>query len=162
LPETSPRRLAQLLAGELRQGLTPHEIALTLAIGLCLSVPPALGTTTILCATAALVLRLNQPLIQAVNFLAYPLQLLLLIPFLRAGEWVFGAPKTPLSPSKIVAMARADLTGTIASLWTVTWHGLVVWAAASVPAGIVLYRLLKPAIARLAAKLRREETVEPL
>jgi uncharacterized protein (DUF2062 family) len=162
LPATPPRRLVQLLAGELRQGLSPHEIALTLAIGLCLSVPPALGTTTIFCATAALLLRLNQPLIQAVNFLAYPLQLVLLIPFLRAGEWLFGEPRSPLSPSKIVAMARADLPGTIASLWTVTWHGLVVWAAASVPVGFVLYRLLRPAIERLAAKVRREQAARPL
>jgi uncharacterized protein (DUF2062 family) len=156
LRETLPRRWTRLLVNELRLGLTPHEIALTFAVGLCLSVPPVLGTTTILCAVAAVALRLNQPLIQAVNFLAYPLQLALLVPFLRAGEWLFREPRTPLSPARIVAMARADLPGTIASLWTVSWHGAVVWAVASLPAGLLIYLAVKPAIGRLAARLPRE------
>lgn len=149
-------RVGQVLADQIRQGLSPHEIALTLGIGLCLSVPPVIGTTTLLCALAAIALRLNQPLIQAVNFLAYPLQLLLLVPFLRAGEWLFGAPHTPLSPSKIVAMGKADLFGTISSLWTVTWHGAVVWLIASPPAALLVYRLTKPALERLAAKVRKQ------
>lgn len=152
MPGTPSRRAAEFLAAQLRQGLTPHEVSLTLAVGLCLSVPPVIGTTTILCALAAVVLRLNHPLIQAVNFLAYPLQLALLIPFLRAGEWLFGAPHTPLSPGKILAMARADLPGMIASLWTVTWHGAVVWAVASLPAGLLIYLAVRPAVERLGSR----------
>jgi len=150
-------RAVQVLADQIRQGLTPHEMALTLAVGLCLSVPPVIGTTTILCAIAAVVLRLNQPLIQAVNFLAYPLQLALLVPYLRAGEWLFREPHTPLSPSKIVAMARTDLRGTISSLGTVVWHGALVWAVLSVPMGFLVYAILKPALVRLQTKLRRED-----
>jgi uncharacterized protein (DUF2062 family) len=147
----------RLLADQLRRGLTPHEIALTLGLGFCLSVPPALGTTTLLCALAAILLRLNQPLIQAVNFLAFPLQLAFLVPFLRAGEWLFGAPHTPLSPGKILEMAKADLFATGVSLWTVTWHALVVWAIAMPPAGLLIYRLAKPALERLAARLKKED-----
>jgi uncharacterized protein (DUF2062 family) len=154
------QRAVQVLADQFRQGLTPHEMALTLAVGLCLSVPPVIGTTTILCALAAVVLRLNQPLIQAVNFLAYPLQLLLLVPYLRLGEWLFREPHTPLSPSKIAAMARADPRGAISSLGTVVWHGALVWALLSVPMGFLLYAILKPALARMQAKLRREEDPE--
>jgi uncharacterized protein (DUF2062 family) len=161
LADSLSRRLVRVVAGELRQGLTPHEIALTLAVGLCLSVPPVIGTTTILCALAALLLRLNQPLIQAVNFLAYPLQLALLIPFLRAGEWLFREPHTALSPAKIMAMGRADLPGTISSLWTVTWHGAVVWAALSFPVGFLVYVAVRPGIERLAKRLSREEPPSP-
>lgn len=151
------RRVRQFLADQIRQGLSPHEIALTLAVGICLSVPPMLGTTTILCALAAVLLRLNQPLIQAVNVLAYPLQLALLVPFLRAGEWLFRAPHTPLSPARILAMGTADPIGTIRSLWTVGWHGAVVWAFASVPAALIVYLVAKPALERLAARVRKTE-----
>jgi uncharacterized protein (DUF2062 family) len=150
------RRFGQILADQFRQGLSAADVALTLAVGLCLSVPPMLGTTTILCTLAAILLRLNQPLIQAVNVLAYPLQLLLLVPFLRAGEWVFGAPHTPLSPAKILAMGQADLTGTISSLWTVTWHGAVVWAVLSLPVGYLVYRLVRPGLERLAVRVRKQ------
>ncbi len=151
------RRLAQLLADQIRKGLTPHDIALTLAVGTCCSVPPVLGTTTILCALSAICLRLNQPLIQAINFLAYPLQLALLVPFLKAGEWLFGAPHTSLSPARIIAMGKADPFGTMASMWTVTWHGAVVWAIVSPPAGLLVYRAARPALERLAARIRSGE-----
>lgn len=151
------QRAGQILVDQIRQGLTPHEIALTLGVGLCLSVPPVLGTTTLLCTLAAILLRLNQPLIQTINVVAYPLQLLLLVPFLRAGEWLFRTPHTPLSPARILALGKADPLGTIASLWTVTWHGAVVWVVASLPAGYLVYRLSRPALERLAARLRKEE-----
>ena len=154
------RRAGQIAADQIRQGLSPHEIALTIGVGLCLSIPPVLGTTTLMCALAAIVFRLNQPLIQAVNVLAYPLQLALLVPFLRAGEWLFGAPRASLSPAKIVQMAKADPLGTVRSLWTVSWHGAVVWAAASVPLGILVYVSAKPALERLAARLRQPQASE--
>jgi uncharacterized protein (DUF2062 family) len=156
------RPALRLVTDWLRQGLTPHQIALTLAIGLCLSVPPVLGTTTILCAFAGILLRLNQPLIQAVNFVSYPLQLLLLVPFLRAGEWLFGAPHTPLSPARILAMARADLPGTMTALWSVSWHGAVVWALLSPPAALAIYLVARPAIERIAARARGPAVAAPL
>jgi len=150
-------RFQSLLSDQIRQGLSPHEIALTLAVGLCLSVSPALGTTTMFCAIAAVVLRLNQPLIQLVNVLVYPLQLLLLVPFLRAGELLFGAPHTPLAPAKIMAMGTVDLFGTIAAFWTVGWHGTVVWALVSPPAGLLVYAIARPPLERLARRLRKGE-----
>ena len=98
-------------------------------------------------------LRLNQPLIQAVNFLAYPLQLALLIPFLRAGEWLFGAPHTPLSPARIAAMARADLPGR--SRPSGPSRGTAPSSGRSLrsPAGLLIYRLARPA--SRAARLPR-------
>ena len=56
----------------LRQGVTPEKIALSLAFGLGLGIFPVLGVSTILCTVAAIVLRLNLPAIQLVNYLAAP------------------------------------------------------------------------------------------
>jgi len=151
------RRFGLVLADQFLQGLSARDVALTLAIGFCLSVPPMLGVTTLFCTVGAIVLRLNQPVIQAVNILAYPLQLAFLVPFLRAGEWLFRAPHTPLSPAKIVAMGRVDLVATVAALWTVTWHGMVVWAILSWPAGFLIYRLSRPGLQRLALRARKAD-----
>src|SRR5262249_2671304 len=76
----------------LRQGFTPEKIALTIAVGLVLGVTPILGSATLLCTLAAGLLRLNLGAIQLVNGIVYPLQLALVIPFLRIGAWLFGAP----------------------------------------------------------------------
>ena len=62
------RRLARPILELLRQGVTPEKIALSVALGAALGVFPAIGLSTTLCAIAALVLRLNLPAIQIVNY----------------------------------------------------------------------------------------------
>ena len=73
----------------IRQGMTPGEIALTVGTGVGLGIFPVLGISSVFCAYVAYRFRLNHLLIQAVNYLSLPLQLLLLIPFARLGEELF-------------------------------------------------------------------------
>jgi uncharacterized protein (DUF2062 family) len=73
----------------LRQGVSPRRLALTIALGFAIGCIPVLGVPTLLCAALALLLRLNQPAIQAANYAAMPLQLLLIVPFMRLGKWMF-------------------------------------------------------------------------
>ncbi len=151
------RRLYQPILDQLQQGLAPWELALAIALGFVLSIPPVLGSTILLCALAAILLRLNQPVIQAVNFAVYPLQLVLLVPYVRLGEWIFGAPKTPLSPGLILSMAKADFFGAVATFWTATWHGVVAWAIVTPPVGFVLFLATKRMLERAAARMGRSE-----
>jgi uncharacterized protein (DUF2062 family) len=98
----------RLILAQLHQGVTPERVALTLVLGAALAVFPILGATTLLCAGAALCLRLNQPAIQLVNYFCYPLQLALLVPFYRLGERL-GAPHLSLSIPQLVERFRALL-----------------------------------------------------
>ena len=146
------RRLVPPILDLLRQGVSPEKIALSLTLGVALGVFPVLGSTTALCALAALVLRLNLPAIQIVNYFVYPLQLGLLIPFFRLGERLFRAPHLPLSVSQIYAMMHANMWSAIRSLWTTTWHAIIVWCfAAPVFAGMA-YGILAPALRRVLRK----------
>ena len=103
------RRVVALIVAQLRQGITPEKIALTIALGLVLGLFPIIGATTLLCSLAALLLRLNQPVIQLVNYLTFPLQLGLIIPVYRAGERLFFQTPVPLSFPLIQARFQADL-----------------------------------------------------
>jgi uncharacterized protein (DUF2062 family) len=132
----------------LKQGITPHKIALAVVLGALLGMAPVLGTTIISCTVAALALRLNLVLIQIVNNLVYPLQLLLLIPFVQAGQWLFRQPPLPLSVSQILAMVKADFWGSIVALWSYTWHGAVAWLLFSLLAGPLIYLCVKFPIRR--------------
>ena len=85
------RRVVNPFIDLLKQGITPEKIALSVALGVTIGVFPALGTTTILCGIAAWALKLNIPAMQLVNYLVYPLQLALLIPFLQTGSKLFGS-----------------------------------------------------------------------
>lgn len=142
------RRVLQPILDLLRQGVTPEKIALSVALGAMLGIFPALGWTTILCAIAAWVLRLNLPAIQLVNYLMYPLQIVLLLPFFRLGEKLFNAPHLPISVPQILTMSKANLEDTVKLLWSTTWHAMVVWALFAPVAVALAYFLLVPLLRR--------------
>jgi uncharacterized protein (DUF2062 family) len=146
------RRLIRPILDLLRQGVTPEKIALSVALGVALGIFPLLGSTTILCALAALALRLNLPAIQIVNYFVYPLQIALLLPFLRAGEWLFGAPRLRLTAPRIYARIQAGLPGTIAELWTPLWHAMIVWCLVAPVFVGVAYFVLAPMLRRVAGR----------
>jgi uncharacterized protein (DUF2062 family) len=146
------RRLVRPVIELLRQGVTPEKIALSIVFGVTLGVFPVLGSTTALCAIAALAFRLNLPAIQLVNYFVYPLQIALLIPFFRLGEKLFGAQHLPLSVTQIYAMIHASMTGAIRALWTTTWHAIIVWSLLAPVAGLILYLVLAPLLRRVARR----------
>jgi uncharacterized protein (DUF2062 family) len=137
------RKLVQPFLDLLRQGITPEKVALTIALGLALGVTPVIGSTTLLCTLAAIVLKLNLPAIQLVNGVVYPLQLALIIPFLRAGAWLFGDRNLPgMTVTRLFAMIRDDAWHAIVTLWSATLHALVAWIACSGAVAAVTYVIL--------------------
>jgi len=142
------RKLIQPFIELLKQGVTPEKIALTIALGISLGVIPIIGSTTMLCTLAAVSLRLNLPAILLVNGVVYPLQLILLVPFLRAGAWVFRVDGPKLSIGQIFNLIRANVWHATTTLWIATMHALVIWLIAGCVASGVVYLVL-------AAVLRR-------
>lgn len=140
------RRVVDPILELMSQGLTPEKIALSLAFGIVLGVFPMLGSTTILCAVAALISRLNLRSIRLVNYLIYPLQFLLLIPFLRLGEKLFHAAPLQLSVAQMLAMAHADLRHAIANPVARGLHAMSAWLLIGPFAIWLLYFLLSRAL----------------
>jgi uncharacterized protein (DUF2062 family) len=155
-PSLLRRKIIGPILDLLRQGITPEKIALSIALGLTLGVTPVLGSTSLLCLLAAVLLRLNLPAIQLVNYFVYPLQFALLVPFIRAGEWIFAARPVRISLAQILGLIRADTWTAIATLWTATMHALVAWLALGSLASLLIYALLTPALGRLGESLRAE------
>ena len=143
------RRMVRPVVDLLRQGITPEKIALSIAMGIALGVTPVLGSTVLLCTLAAIVFRLNLPAIQLVNWLVYPLQLALLVPFLRIGAWMSGGKASEISVEGILELIRTDVFHAVATLWTATMHALVAWLAIGSLATGLLYLLLVPVLRRL-------------
>ena len=140
-------KLVRLTLALLSEGMTPHKIALTLALGVLLGAIPVLGTTTVLCALAAVVLRLNLPLIEAVQFLAYPLQLLLLIPFMQAGQWIFRQPPLPFTRVELLALLHSGWRHAIEQLWLYSLHGVVAWLLLGGAGAALIYLIVRPLLA---------------
>ena len=159
------RKLVLPVINLLRQGITPEKIALSLSIGICLGVFPLLGSTTILCTLAAILFRLNLPAIQLVNYFVYPLQLALLIPFIRLGEALLGAPHVPLSLTILFESFKRSAWAAAKTYWICDWHALIAWCLVGPFAIWILYLVLAPVLRNLAAVseavMKQEESSRP-
>lgn len=149
------RRVAGPVLALLRQGITPEKIAMSMALGTVLGVFPVIGTTTILCAAAAVLFRLNLPAIQVVNYLVYPLQILFLIPFYRLGSALFGSKPFPLDAGRLAAMFREDFWGSMSALRDSTLHAVGAWGVTGPAAALALYLVIAAILRRLPAGKRR-------
>jgi uncharacterized protein (DUF2062 family) len=147
------RRIRAPIHQQLTQGLSPERLALTVAVGLCIAVNPIVGTTTILCFAAAWALRLNQPVIQAINWSSYALQLLLIFPFIRLGEWMFRAPRETRSLERLVALMRADPAAAFVRLRATLGHAFLAWLAVAPLLVATLYFATLPAFRALARRV---------
>ena len=147
-------RIVAPIVRQLRQGVTPEQIALTIALGLVIGVFPIIGATTILCGIAAAVLRLNQPIIQLVNYFAYPAQLVALIPFYRAGESLFNRPHLPLSIPMLMDRFRDDAGKFFTDFGMVAVYGIVVWCLIAPAVAAAIYYVTRPWLRLLARRTR--------
>lgn len=144
----------------LRSGISPSQLAMSVALGAYLGIIPVLGVTTLLCAVVAIPLRLNLVAIQAVNWLVYPLQIVLIIPYFRGGEWLFREPPLDLAPSELIAMIKADVGGSVVALWSTTWHAVVVWVLVGIPVVTLSQHLLAMLFSRVAERMRQTNLQE--
>lgn len=151
-PSSWIHRLQDSLLGLLRQGLSPGALAAAVAVGLALGVFPVVGTTTLLCAGAALALGLNPAAVQLANYLAYPLQLALLVPFVRLGERILGIPRAPLALGPLLAGLRSDFVPTLEGFGAHLGHACLAWALVAPVGAALLALLLRPLFGRLARR----------
>ncbi len=143
------RRLVTPLLALMRQGVTPGKLALSLSLGTAIGLIPILGISTVLCALVAVILRLNMPAIQLVNYLLTPLQLILLIPLLRFGELLVNAPRYPVTLESGLALLSHGAINAVQVLATAIAHATLGWIVLAPLVVLALYHILEPALRHL-------------
>ncbi len=133
----------------LRQGISPRRLALTLALGLAIGCIPVVGVPTVLCAALALALRLNLPAIQAANYVVMPLQLLLIVPFVRLGGWLVDSGNKQAQGAGALLHASPLLLAT--QMGSLAGQALLAWVVFAVPAVLLLTFMLTRLLGRIPA-----------
>jgi len=147
------RRVIDPVVAQLTQGITPEKIELTIAVGSALALFPILGTTSLLCLLVGIALKLNQPIIQAVNYLCYPIHLPLIWWMVRTGEWLFGEAHRAFK-MRVVAQLLWEEPAQFFRVFGVTlFHAIVVWAILA-PFWIALVYQIALAASRELARVR--------
>ncbi|KAJ3057575.1 hypothetical protein HK097_000042 [Rhizophlyctis rosea] len=155
-PSFIQRRLILPFKQALQTGITAQKLAQTVSLGIVLGLFPILGLTTVLCFVAAYKLSLNQPIIQATNFLMTPFCLATSIPFMRIGETLTGREPLTLSPAELAKQLKSEGFVKGAGM---AFGGLgcaaLGWAVVAGPLTWGLYMGLKPVMRHLLA-MRKE------
>lgn len=147
--EALHRRVVQPVKQQLVQGVTPAKLALSLALGVVISAMPVLGVTTLVALAASVALRLNHVAVVAANYLAYPLQILLFIPFFQAGAWITGGPPVPFSLEQIQAELQVGIWQTVVRYAEADARAVVAWLLVAPFATWILRALFLKLLARL-------------
>jgi uncharacterized protein (DUF2062 family) len=147
-------KLLEPLLEFLVQGISPHRLALCVAIGVVVGNIPVLGVSTILCTLIAVILRLNLPAIQLVQAAMAPTQILLMIPFLRLGEWLSHAGAQAVTIKGAFALMAQGVWHAVLVLRDAIFHACIAWALMAPFCIYVIYRLLRPLFERAAAQIQ--------
>jgi uncharacterized protein (DUF2062 family) len=148
------RRITGPVRRQLTLGVTPDRLAVTFAVGAVCSLFPFLGFTSLLNLGAGLALRLNQPVLQTLNQLLGPVQLALILVYVRAGESLWGASGDPFTIGEMLSAFR-DLT--MAEFLTrFGWagiHAFTAWLITAPLLAAAVYLPSRPILRRAAARL---------
>jgi uncharacterized protein (DUF2062 family) len=148
------RRIALPVLALLRMGASPEKLAWSIAVGLLIGINPVLGTTTILCLALAFIFRLNVAASQLGNHVVYPLQLILIIPFIRIASRVFHTAPMPLSANELLHAAREHPVALSRQLWLWEWHAFLLWAAVAAVAIPIIALVITPVLRLLLGRVR--------
>lgn len=145
----------QRAAGWLLQGISPQRLAITLSLGFVVGCLPVVGIPTALCAIIATAFRLNQPAIQAANYLAMPFQLALIVPFMRLGGKFAPSTVTGLdlqafihSPMQMLTHSSAQL---VMQVGVLTGQALLGWFLLAIPVVLLMSVTLTGVLRRVPA-----------
>jgi len=142
----------------LRQGISPRRLAVSLALGFAIGCIPVVGIPTLVCAVLALTLRLNLPAIQAANYAVMPLQLVLIVPFVRLGEWLLpSGPRPVLAAGTLLHPPTASLpVNLLVQIGSLAGQAMVAWLLIAGPAVVVMTFTLTPLLRRIPALAKAE------
>lgn len=143
------RKVRDPLIAELRQGASPEAVAAAVAVSLAIAINPFIGTTTLGCLVAGRLFRLNHVVMQVVNHVAFPLQVLLIVPYVRLGETLAGARHFALTPQAIFDEFHRSLPDFLAKFWLTGLHGLIGWLVTVPLACWLLHLILRRTFRRL-------------
>ncbi len=123
----------------LKQGLTPKELSQSIIVSGLISTIPILGVSTFMITTVSLKRKLNLPVMISLSYLMWPVQILLIIPFIRVGEFIFSVPRHHHTVEEIINSFQSSFFQTLSQLSFELLCGLGGWLLTAVPIAVGIY-----------------------
>ena len=104
-----------------------------------ISIIPILGVSTFIITTISLKSKLNLPVMIALSYLMWPIQILLIIPFIRVGEFIFSVHTKNHSLDEIITSFQTSFFQTLSRLSFELLCGFGGWLFTAVPIALGTY-----------------------
>ncbi|CAL1351995.1 unnamed protein product [Linum trigynum] len=145
------KRVVDPLHQILRRGMEPKQLAFSAALGFTLGVFPICGVTALLCGMAIALLgsRCHAPTVMLANLIATPIELSLVVPFLRFGEVIIGGPHFPLTSDALKKVLTGEASHEVVQS---VLHALLGWLVAAPAILGALFVILLPCFKVLVVK----------
>lgn len=136
-------KIVEPLLQILRRGAEPKQLAFSSALGFTLGLFPICGVTVFLCGIAIAMLgsHCHPASVMLANFVATPVELSLVVPFLRLGEAICGGPHFPLTSDAFKKVLTGQASAEV--LLSIV-HVLLGWLFAAPFIMALLYVLFLP------------------
>jgi len=139
----------------LRGGVTPRRLAWSLALGMVVGINPSVGLATLLVVLLAWVFGLSRLASLIGVHVVTPLHVLLFIPFIELGVYLFRTRKLPMDRKQLAHLSHHPWR-LLHDIWQWEWHALIVWA---VVAAIVMPLMAVYLRRALVGFLRKHRTL---
>ena len=144
------KKFTSPLLAFIQKGASVSSLSWALALGVVLGLFPIPGTTTLLCLLVALIGGYNVGVMQLVNYLIYPLQLILILPLMALGSSILGLEMNLFSLSAMMDLFQDDFWKALSALWIFQLAGIFAWAIFVLPVSLLLYYVFKLLIKQIA------------
>ena len=125
-----------------KQGLSPMLLSQSIIASGALSIIPILGVSTFILTALSIKKKLNLPIMIAISYLMWPIQILLIIPFIRVGEFIFSVPSSHHTAEEIINSFQNNFSQTLNHLSFELLCGLGGWLLTVVPVSIGTYLIV--------------------
>ncbi len=146
----------------MRGGVTPKRLAWSLALGVVVGINPTVGVATLLVVIVAWACGLSKLASLVGVHVATPLHLLLFIPFIQIGVYLFHTGKLPMDRKQIEHLSHHPWR-LFHEIWLWEWHALIVWgvvAAVLMPVLAIFLRRVLVVFLRRSRTLRHSKPIE--
>jgi uncharacterized protein (DUF2062 family) len=159
MPESVRRRVIEPIRNLLGLGVSPQRIAASVATGVLIGIVPLLGISTVGATIASLGFRLNLIVVQAFNWLVAGPQLLLILPYIRLGERIYGVEQPlELSRAELEALFTEGWLHAVRALGLPLLHAMTAWALTAPLLFILCYAASLPLILRSRARIKSTQS----
>jgi len=135
----------------IQDGLSPERIALAITLACCFALIPLPFTNTLLLFVLAVILRLNHVMVQTINYILFPFQVLLYLPFYKLGTLITGIHSSGNGVNFIQISSLKDAAALGGEFFLAA---LIAWAVIMIVLGPLMYlaiiKLLHPSQQRFA------------